>query len=152
MMTDDLTHYMDATDRMRQRAELAEAERDHLQDDLASVAMAVAGDRTGVIEQDEIVDLVREVVAERDRLRAALKYLRACAHLFPHVNTDRETCEQIGLPDAEDVWCLGCTIGATTPDFDAELMAGTEAESNERSRQWVREYELADDGSEAADG
>lgn len=72
-MTDDLTHYMEATERMRIRAEQVEAERDHLQDDLASVAMAVAGDRTGVIEQDDIVGLVREVVAERDRLRAVVE-------------------------------------------------------------------------------
>ena len=29
-MADDLTHYMEATERMRQRAEAAEAERDRL--------------------------------------------------------------------------------------------------------------------------
>lgn len=76
MSEDPLTHYMEATERMRQRAELAEAERDHLQDDLASVAMAVAGDRTGVIEQDDIVDLVREVVAERDAHADEIEFYR----------------------------------------------------------------------------
>lgn len=80
--------------------------------------------------------------SEIQRLRSAAKYLRACAHLFPHVNTDRATCTEIGLPDEGDVWCLGCTIGATLDYFDRELLAGDdEAEWNRRARQWVNDYE-----------
>lgn len=84
---------------------------------------------------------------ERDRLLAAVKYLRACAHLFPHTNTNRDH-EIVGLPDdAPGAWCLGCTIAATADelgDFDRELLGDdddNEQRSTERARQWVRDYE-----------
>jgi hypothetical protein len=78
------------------------------------------------------------VRTERDEMRAKLRYLRAAAEVFPHCNTDRATHTQIGLPDAEDVWCLGCTIGSTVEYFDREMWDEADAE------QWMREYEAAE--------
>lgn len=85
---------------------------------------------------------------ERDRLLAAMKYLRALAHLFPHTNTD-QAHEAVGLPDdAPGVWCLGCSIGATVDDvtdLDRQFFDGVDADEERqldaRARQWVQEYE-----------
>jgi hypothetical protein len=94
---------------------------------------------------------------ERDALRAGMKYLRACAHLFPHINTDRDH-EAVGLADDEPgAWCLGCTVGATADqlgDFDRELLGDDDYDeglSNARARQWIDEYESRD-VEEAANG
>lgn len=133
---------------------------------------------------DRVVPAVIELEAERDQLRAELadleqrytdlyiagmgiegqlhdlraqaRYLRAAAHLFPHVNTDRTTTTEIGLPDDGDVWCLGCTVGAILDDlFGDELMAGDESEWDDRARRWMAEYEQAEadrlDALEAVD-
>lgn len=91
-------------------------------------------------------DVVTALVDDIERLRAVLKYLRAAAHVFPHVNTDRATTSQLGLPDAQDVWCLGCTVGLTADvaieGIDAELLAGDDQDEwNARARRWMDEYE-----------
>lgn len=97
--------------------------------------------------REEIIALVQTVErleAERDEQRKVARYLRACAHLFPHINTDRETCEEIGLPDAADVWCLACTVGSELDEFDRELLQGDDEHvHDERARQWMTEYEVA---------
>lgn len=96
----------------------------------------------------EEVRLLREANAEigrsNEKMRATLRYLRAAAHLFPHVNTDRATTTELGLADAGDVWCLGCTVSSVVEGFDHELMAGdTEGEWDERARRWMTEFEDA---------
>lgn len=99
-----------------------------------------------VADLQEEIRLLRDANAEigrsNEKMRATLRYLRAAAHLFPHVNTDRATTTQLGLGDHEDAWCLGCTISSTVEGFDHELMAGdTEGEWDERARRWMMEYE-----------
>jgi len=54
-----------------------------------------------------------------EQLEAALRYLDVVASQFPHVNVDAEGV--LGAPDAEDVYCLGCTIQATTQELNLNL-------------------------------
>jgi chromosome segregation ATPase len=70
-----------ATDRGTRITEL-EVEQERLQavvdgyvDDLSHIAFAVAGDRTGSMHHDDILDLVRRVVTDRDRLSAEVTAL-----------------------------------------------------------------------------
>lgn len=123
-----------------------------LKDDYEQALDIIDGGARTPSPPDRVVPAVVELIAERDGLRvvvdghqAQARYLRAAAHLFPHVNTDRATTTEIGLPDDGDVWCLGCTVAATLSDlFDAELMAGDESEWDARARRWMAEYEQAE--------
>ncbi len=82
--------------------------------------------------------------AECDRLHATLRYFRALAHLFPHVNTDRD-CKTLGIDDdAPGAWCLACSIAATADDvadLDQELLGDDDTDADARARQWIEEYE-----------
>jgi len=65
----DLRHEVELA--ARRHAELSSA-LDIYADELSHIAFAVTGDRDGIIGFDQIVDLVKTVVAERDRLRAVV--------------------------------------------------------------------------------
>ena len=54
-------------------------------DELSHIAFAVAGDRSGVIEFDQIIDHVKAVVAERDELRSALTIAQTTLAFFASV-------------------------------------------------------------------
>lgn len=121
------------------------AERDHLTEEVTTLSIQ------SMSSEGEYHDAIDAY----DQLLAAMKYLRACAHLFPHTNTDREH-EVVGLPDeAPGAWCLGCTVAATADevaDMDRHLLGfdETEEQHNERALQWVHEYETREreEGSE----
>ena len=57
----------------RRHAELSSA-LDIYADELSHIAFAVTGDRDGIIGFDQIADLVKAVVAERDRLKSVVKH------------------------------------------------------------------------------
>lgn len=125
----------------RTKLAATEAERDRLTAEVTTLSIQSMGAEG---EYHDVKD-------ERDRLRAAMKYLRAAAHLFPHTNTDRNH-ELLGLADdAPGAWCLGCTVGATADyvaNTDDTFLEGDESKWDERARQWMREYE----DRETADG
>lgn len=66
---DDLTHYFNATGRMRERAEAAEAERDQLRESVrpANTAAEAAAETVG-----NMAEKCSTLMAERDQLRAVL--------------------------------------------------------------------------------
>jgi hypothetical protein len=65
----DLRHEVELA--ARRHAELSSA-LDIYADELSHIAFAVTGDRDAIIGFDQIVDHVKAVVAERDRLRAVV--------------------------------------------------------------------------------
>lgn len=72
----DVGHYMEATSRMRERAERAEAERDHLQRGLADIHHAlypaegtIPDDKVATVEYTHLPEAVAGVVAELTRLQ-----------------------------------------------------------------------------------
>jgi hypothetical protein len=67
----DLRHEVELA--ARRHAELSSA-LDIYADELSHIAFAVTGDRDGIIGFDQIVDHVKAVVAERDRLKAVVKH------------------------------------------------------------------------------
>ena len=78
--SDELAHYMDATTRMRKRAEKVEAERDQLYEDTRAQIANLIGERDQLREDKDALRMRAEhaeadrveLVAERDRYRDQL--------------------------------------------------------------------------------
>lgn len=78
--------------RMMEDEERLRAVLDGYIDDLSHIAFAVAGHRTGVVHHDDILGLVQSVVAERNRLRAALRLIAIPPIHIPDVSEGCEGC------------------------------------------------------------
>jgi len=73
-----------------------------------------------------------------EQLEAALRYLGVLSFQAPHINIDIDG--NVGMDDAEDVWCLGCTLLATTQmvDMDPLLQEDGEIDAEAASGVLVR--------------
>jgi hypothetical protein len=73
----------------------SEPERDRLREELAFIAFAVAGDRTGIVHEHEIVPLVQAVVAERDRLQDQVGQLEAERSMLEIRTAERDQLRKV---------------------------------------------------------